>query len=625
MAVAWTQVSARFRNDNGSEAAATWKAALNVNLKAGPSLQLRLRICVKCSGTTSGSFTPQLRYSKNAAAYTSVTASSADVRAVDSPNLTDDAATTKQISVNANWSAGKVDDVSGAMTSTAVTTGYDTEMEWSIKLEDSALANGDTLDFRCYNSTTAFGTYSTTLRLTVSKAALTAAMSAFAGAYLRLVAKGLPVSMSALSGGLARQAGRALSAALPVFAAAMAAARLFGKDLAASLSAFAGNAAKLAGKALPASVAAFAGGMARRAGKALAGSTVALAGELARRAGKPLEASLPGPSAALARSTARALAASLSALAGGLTRRAGKALAGSTVALAGELARRAGKPLEASLPGPSAALAQSTARALAGTLAAFAGAISRQIACPLAAGLSDFSAVIGRRAEKLLSGGMAALAALLDAAWTHGGPGQLYYLAVNAAAALFDGRLSKAARKILGSSPAAFAGLISRLPGKTIGAAQALFSARIGRQTARAILSAMNQWSGELARRAAKLLPASPGAFSGRLDTILGKYFAAALYFCGGVSRRIERAIESVLGGFSAGIFARRFLIWAVGWFGPVYSMDAGPLSLSPVLAAGALQIDFGVDANSLESGGSGFDGLTRAFVITVAGLRIEQ
>ena len=568
MAVAWTQVSARFRNDNGSEAAATWKAALNVNLKAGPSLQLRLRICVKCSGTTSGSFTPQLRYSKNAAAYTSVTASSADVRAVDSPNLTDDAATTKQISVNANWSAGKVDDVSGAMTSTAVTTGYDTEMEWSIKLEDSALANGDTLDFRCYNSTTAFGTYSTTLRLTVSKAALTAAMSAFAGAYLRLVAKGLPVSMSALSGGLARQAGRALSAALPVFAAAMAAARLFGKDLAASLSAFAGNAAKLAGKALPASVAAFAGGMARRAGKALAGSTAALAGELARRAGKPLEASLPGPSAALARSTARALA---------------------------------------------------------GTLAAFAGAISRQIACPLAAGLSDFSAVIGRRAEKLLSGGMAALAALLDAAWTHGGPGQLYYLAVNAAAALFDGRLSKAARKILGSSPAAFAGLISRLPGKTIGAAQALFSARIGRQTARAILSAMNQWSGELARRAAKLLPASPGAFSGRLDTILGKYFAAALYFCGGVSRRIERAIESVLGGFSAGIFARRFLIWAVGWFGPVYSMDAGPLSLSPVLAAGALQIDFGVDANSLESGGSGFDGLTRAFVITVAGLRIEQ
>ena len=568
MAVAWTQVSARFRNDNGSEAAATWKAALNVNLKAGPSLQLRLRICVKCSGTTSGSFTPQLRYSKNAAAYTSVTASSADVRAVDSPNLTDDAATTKQISVNANWSAGKVDDVSGAMTSTAVTTGYDTEMEWSINLQDSALANGDTLDFRCYNSTTAFGTYSTTLRLTVSKAALTAAMSAFAGAYLRLVAKGLPVSMSALSGGLARQAGRALSAALPVFAAAMAAARLFGKDLAASLSAFAGNAAKLAGKALPASVAAFAGGMARRAGKALAGSTVALAGELARRAGKPLEASLPGPSAALARSTARALA---------------------------------------------------------GTLAAFAGAISRQIACPLAAGLSDFSAVIGRRAEKLLSGGMAALAALLDAAWTHGGPGQLYYLAVNAAAALFDGRLSKAARKILGSSPAAFAGLISRLPGKTIGAAQALFSARIGRQTARAILSAMNQWSGELARRAAKLLPASPGAFSGRLDTILGKYFAAALYFCGGVSRRIERAIESVLGGFSAGIFARRFLIWAVGWFGPVYSMDAGPLSLSPVLAAGALQIDFGVDANSLESGGSGFDGLTRAFVITVAGLRIEQ
>ena len=568
MAVAWTQVSARFRNDNGSEAAATWKAALNVNLKAGPSLQLRLRICVKCSGTTSGSFTPQLRYSKNAAAYTSVTASSADVRAVDSPNLTDDAATTKQISVNANWSAGKVDDVSGAMTSTAVTTGYDTEMEWSINLQDSALANGDTLDFRCYNSTTAFGTYSTTLRLTVSKAALTAAMSAFAGAYLRLVAKGLPVSMSALSGGLARQAGRALSAALPVFAAAMAAARLFGKDLAASLSAFAGNAAKLAGKALPASVAAFAGGMARRAGKALAGSTAALAGELARRAGKPLEASLPGPSAALARSTARALA---------------------------------------------------------GTLAAFAGAISRQIACPLAAGLSDFSAVIGRRAEKLLSGGMAALAALLDAAWTHGGPGQLYYLAVNAAAALFDGRLSKAARKILGSSPAAFAGLISRLPGKTIGAAQALFSARIGRQTARAILSAMNQWSGELARRAAKLLPASPGAFSGRLDTILGKYFAAALYFCGGVSRRIERAIESVLGGFSAGIFARRFLIWAVGWFGPVYSMDAGPLSLSPVLAAGALQIDFGVDANSLESGGSGFDGLTRAFVITVAGLRIEQ
>ncbi len=173
MAVSFTQTDFRFRNDDGSEAAATWKANANTNisvdLTAG-NVQLRLRIAVQETGTTAATFTATLGYDKNSAgAWTSVQVASQNVKAVDSANFVDNANTTQQITVF-TFVAGRVDDVDGSAGPTgSIAQNSGTEFEFMLELVASDLRNGDTLDFHCDRSFVQIQAYTNTPRITIVK------------------------------------------------------------------------------------------------------------------------------------------------------------------------------------------------------------------------------------------------------------------------------------------------------------------------------------------------------------------------------------------------------------------------------------------------------------------------
>jgi hypothetical protein len=172
MAVAFTQTAFRFRNDDGSESTATWKAATNTNINAdltSGNLDLRVRIAAQEVGTTAATFAASLFMSRNGGAYAAVTDVTTAVLAVASANLTDNATTTQQISVF-TFVAGRVDDVNGAMTATpSIVQNSGTEFEWMIRLTSANLNNGDTLDFEVYRSAAPITTYTQVGRITVVK------------------------------------------------------------------------------------------------------------------------------------------------------------------------------------------------------------------------------------------------------------------------------------------------------------------------------------------------------------------------------------------------------------------------------------------------------------------------
>jgi hypothetical protein len=172
MAVEFTQTDYRFRNDDGSEAAATWKAAANTNINGdvtSGNLDLRIRIAAQEVGTTAATFTASLWVSKNGGAYAAISDVTSNVKSVDSANLTDNANTTQQIT-GFTFVAGRVDDVDNIMSSTSsIAQNSGTEFEWMIRLISADLANGDTLDFRVYRSGAPITTYTNTGRITIIK------------------------------------------------------------------------------------------------------------------------------------------------------------------------------------------------------------------------------------------------------------------------------------------------------------------------------------------------------------------------------------------------------------------------------------------------------------------------
>lgn len=172
MAVSFTQTDFRLRNDDGSESTATWKAAANINISIDVSsgdVSLRIRLCAQEVGTTAATFASNLFASYNGGAYAQVGSATSQVKAVDSTNLTDNAATTQQVTAF-TFVAGRVDDVDGTMTATAsIAQNSGTEFEFMVQLVKADLNNGDTLDFRLYRSGVAIATYTNTPRITIIK------------------------------------------------------------------------------------------------------------------------------------------------------------------------------------------------------------------------------------------------------------------------------------------------------------------------------------------------------------------------------------------------------------------------------------------------------------------------
>jgi hypothetical protein len=174
MAVAWTQTSARFRADDGSESAATWlfNAGANGTVSVGNGgYNLRVRIQARETGTTASTLTGRLYIQKNGLATVQIgtAAGTAGAYALNSDNLTDDGTTTPQIgSAGTSFVSGRVDDVNGQCTATGtITQNKYTEHEYMVKIDWGNVVQGTYIDFRERASTTAFGTYTFVPRMTV--------------------------------------------------------------------------------------------------------------------------------------------------------------------------------------------------------------------------------------------------------------------------------------------------------------------------------------------------------------------------------------------------------------------------------------------------------------------------
>lgn len=207
----YEQDAYRFRNDDGTETTATWKANENTDLTllcdSNQTFRLRLELQENSSVGTARSFI--IRYSKNGGAYATVTTATTDIKLVASGTVADATSTTNQLTTSAKtFTAGQFD--SNGTVANVTINNTQTEMEYCLQALTAGVAHADTYAFRVYISpTTALNTYTRTATLTVVKtvtgtAAVTLAANTSAASgseVVGTVASTLANSTSTASGG----------------------------------------------------------------------------------------------------------------------------------------------------------------------------------------------------------------------------------------------------------------------------------------------------------------------------------------------------------------------------------------------------------------------------------------
>lgn len=129
------QTKYRWRNDNGSETAATWKAAENTQITINDFSTLRMRIEMRNSGAASGNVSQNLEYSiDNGTNWISMDNPATNPFTYESStNVANGAATTDQMSAGTGGTfvAGLV--IAAPGTAAALASGRKTQYEWIIK------------------------------------------------------------------------------------------------------------------------------------------------------------------------------------------------------------------------------------------------------------------------------------------------------------------------------------------------------------------------------------------------------------------------------------------------------------------------------------------------------------
>jgi len=147
------QTRFRFRNDDGNETGATWKAAENTDITLAADVLFRLRIGLQETGGNAwdGGDGPELKYSKNGGGWTSVGFGPlTEVAPAASANVTNAEVTTKQLSGTGTFESGEVDEDNGYIGGTAsnLPASGNTEHEYVLTLVGTGVTGGDTIEFR---------------------------------------------------------------------------------------------------------------------------------------------------------------------------------------------------------------------------------------------------------------------------------------------------------------------------------------------------------------------------------------------------------------------------------------------------------------------------------------------
>ena len=97
----------RIRNDDGTQATATWKALEDVSATVQNAITFRVRVSYSEPGANP-TYVNQWEANKNGGAFADVTTVSANVKAVNSVNVTDGTATTSQLTNALTFVAGEI-------------------------------------------------------------------------------------------------------------------------------------------------------------------------------------------------------------------------------------------------------------------------------------------------------------------------------------------------------------------------------------------------------------------------------------------------------------------------------------------------------------------------------------
>lgn len=168
----FTQRNFRFRDDDGNETGATWREDEDTNDSIDVDTNFRLRFLVTSETASWAGKTFNLYYSLNSGSYAAVTGST-PVQFAASGNFSDGDDTTSQMSNSSGQpyvsdNNGMKQDAGGVTNDGSQDDMF--EAEWCLLIDSAQVSNGDTIDFRLYDGTTAISAYSVTPRLTVVEA-----------------------------------------------------------------------------------------------------------------------------------------------------------------------------------------------------------------------------------------------------------------------------------------------------------------------------------------------------------------------------------------------------------------------------------------------------------------------
>ena len=170
-ATAWTQADSQFYED-GTESGAATLGSQGGNITRGTGDTFSIRLEVTVTGMQ-GNLNPILRYSHEGGTYTRVNATSNFIQSGPSDTLTDDDPTTERLAGPNTFVAGEIDDIDSSTSTISLEDDpqEDTEILFSLTIVDADVADGETIDLRCYNSGVELDAYTVTPRITVSKPA----------------------------------------------------------------------------------------------------------------------------------------------------------------------------------------------------------------------------------------------------------------------------------------------------------------------------------------------------------------------------------------------------------------------------------------------------------------------
>jgi hypothetical protein len=145
----------RFRNDDGSQTAATWKATQGTSI-TGITTAEKFRVRYEMQETAGGdttSVTFSLEYDLNSSGtWTQVTTTSNVVRIVSSTGVSNGTATTNLLTAGTGtFLAGQVLTTANSA-ATSMTANNHTEYEWNLQLVDGTVSNNDVIALRCMTS-----------------------------------------------------------------------------------------------------------------------------------------------------------------------------------------------------------------------------------------------------------------------------------------------------------------------------------------------------------------------------------------------------------------------------------------------------------------------------------------